>query len=375
VSRSLRILALNWRDRKNPEAGGAETHLHEILERLAARGHSVTLLAASWPGAPAEEGYAGLRVLRGGGPMTANFALPRIARRLIAREPFDLIVEDVNKVPFFLPCYSELPCLLVVPHLFGDTVFRETNPIFGSYVWLMERAIPAVFGRAAVTAISPSTREDLIARGLDPARVRVSYCGFEAGPYEPAERPPRNPHPTLVHTGRLRRYKGADIVLRSFRLIREAMPEARLEIAGDGPERPALERLAARLGLDGSACFHGYLPLPDMVDLLHRSHLFLNASPKEGWGLTVVEAGACGVPTVASDSPGLRDSVRHGETGLLVPHGDVRAMAEAAVSLLRDESRRAAMGEAAARRARSFSWDQAADEMEAQLFGLLEERT
>ena len=371
--RVLRILAVNWRDLKNPEAGGAETHIHELLERLAAKGHQVTLLAAGFQGAKAEENYHGLHVIRAGGAMTANFALAFKARRLLREEHFDVIVEDVNKVPFFLPSFSSLPSLLVVPHLFGSTVFRETNPIFASYVWLMERAVPSVFARSGVLAISPSTRDDLVARGMDGERIHVNYCGFEAEPYNLKNAPAKNPHPTLVHTGRLRKYKGADIVLRSFARIQSEMPEARLEIIGDGPERPQLEKLSASLGLDAYVTFHGFLELPDMVDLLYRSHLFLNASPKEGWGLTVVEAGACGVPTVAADSPGLRDSVRHKETGILVPYGDERAMAAASLSLLQDESRRAAMGEAAGRRARSFSWDEGADQMEAQLFALMKE--
>ncbi len=372
--RKLRILAVNWRDLKNPEAGGAETHIHELLERLAERGHEITLLAAGYQGAQGEEFYSGLRVLRGGGPMTANFALAWKARRLLQEARFDLIIEDVNKVPFFLPLFSSLPCLLVVPHLFGATVFRETNPLFASYVWLMERAVPSVFGRAGVLAISPSTKDDLVARGFDAERVDVNYCGFDAAPYERAQAPARNAHPTLVHTGRLRKYKGADIVLKSFARIVEELPEARLEVVGDGPERPELQRLCTRLGLDDSVNFHGFMELADMVDLLYRSHLFLNASPKEGWGLTVVEAGACGVPTVAADSPGLRDSVRDGETGILVPYGDERAMAAAALGLLRDEPRRAALGQAAAIRARSFSWDAGADQLEAQLWSLMEER-
>jgi glycosyltransferase involved in cell wall biosynthesis len=371
--RALRILAVNWRDLKNPEAGGAETHIHELLERLSIKGHQVTFLAAGFEGAKAEENYNGLRVIRAGGAMTANFALALKARRLLRDESFDVIIEDVNKVPFFLPLFSTLPSLLVVPHLFGSTVFRETNPLFASYVWLMERAVPAVFGRSGVLAISPSTRDDLVSRGMDAGRIQVNFCGFDAEPYNLAEVPAKNAHPTLVHTGRLRKYKGADIVLRSFARIQNEMPEARLEIIGDGPECPQLKKLSASLGLEDSVTFHGFVELPVMVELLHRSHLFLNASPKEGWGLTVVEAGACGVPTVAADSPGLRDSVRHEETGILVPYGDDRAMADAALSLLRDESRRAAMGEAAGHRARSFSWNESANQMEAQLFALLEE--
>jgi glycosyltransferase involved in cell wall biosynthesis len=373
MDRRLRILAANWRDLRNPEAGGAETHLHEILTRLAARGHEITLLAAGWPGCAAEDTYDGLRVLRTGGANTGNWAIMGLARRLLKQESFDVIVEDVNKIPFFLPWLSRLPHLLVIPHLFGPTVFRETNPIFGTYVYLPELLIPRVYRRSRVLAISPSTRDDLVARGMDPARVEVSYCGFDAAPYDLPSPPPRDETPRIVHLGRLRKYKGTEFVLRAFARIREELPDARLEIVGGGPDRPALEKLGVQLGLDDSIRFHGHIPLPEMVDLLYRCHLFLNASPKEGWGLTVVEAGACGLPCVAADSPGLRDSVVDGETGLLVPCGDAPAMATAALSLLRDPARREAMGEKAAVRARGFHWDTTALETEAMLFKVCDE--
>jgi glycosyltransferase involved in cell wall biosynthesis len=126
---------------------------------------------------------------------------------------------------------------------------------------------------------------------------------------------------------------------------------------GRGPDEPRLRRIASRLGLGGDVVFAGFLPGAELAATLHRARLFLNPSPKEGWGLTVIEAAACGLPTVASDRPGLRDSVRDGETGLLVPYGDERAMAAAAVALLRDDARWQAMSAAARAWAGTFSWE------------------
>ncbi len=364
MSRRMRILAVNWRDLENPEAGGAEVHLHEILRRLAASGHKLTLLAAGWPGAAPEARYDGLHILRAGSWWNANWVLPARARRLLQAGDFDVICEDVNKIPFFLPLLSRLPHLLVVPHLFGTTVFRETNPLFAAYVYAFELLIPRIYRRSRVLAISPSTRDDLIRRGLAADRVAVSYCGFDAEAYAHDDPPPRDSAPRLVHLGRLRRYKGMDLVLKAFADIRRELPDAKLDVVGDGPERAALEAQGRNLGLEGSVRWHGHVPLDTVRDILHRCHLFLNASPKEGWGLTVIEAAACGVPAVAADSPGLRDSVQDGETGLLVPYGDVQAMAEAALGLLGDEERRAAMATKAAKRARSFTWERAAREAE-----------
>ncbi len=370
----LRILALNWRDPENPEAGGAETHLDEILTRIAAAGNHVTWLAAGYPGSATEATRQGMRIVRAGNGINANYALPIVARRLLRSENFDVIIEDVNKIPFFIPLISRLPHVLMIPHLFGSTVFRETNLLFASYVYLYERLIPHVYRGSRTIAISPSTRDDLIARGLGSDRIKVSYCGFDASAYDLASPPSPGEKPRLIHLGRIRRYKGLDLVLKSFALLRERFGDAELEVVGDGPERPALEKLGASLGLGDSVRWRGHVPLSEMVDLLYRSHLFLNASPKEGWGLTVIEAAACGVPSVAADSPGLRDSVVDGETGILVPYGDCNAMAAAAEALLRDPERRAKMGEAAAKRAREFSWDTAAAQTIEQIEILLAER-
>jgi glycosyltransferase involved in cell wall biosynthesis len=102
-------------------------------------------------------------------------------------------------------------------------------------------------------------------------------------------------------------------------------------------------------------------------DVLRRAWVHVLTSPKEGWGISNLEAAACGTPSVASDSPGLRESVRDGETGILVPHGDVVALADALGSLLRDEELRSRMGRQARAFAESFSWDASADRVEALL--------
>jgi glycosyltransferase involved in cell wall biosynthesis len=115
-------------------------------------------------------------------------------------------------------------------------------------------------------------------------------------------------------------------------------------------------------GLQDSVTMTGYLSEQEMRDHLQRAWVLTYPSPKEGWGLCVVEAGACGTPSVASDSPGLCEAVKEGETGFLVLHGDVAALSEKLLLLLRDESLRAKMSEAALERARQFSWKRTATE-------------
>jgi glycosyltransferase involved in cell wall biosynthesis len=163
-----------------------------------------------------------------------------------------------------------------------------------------------------------------------------------------------------VHLGRLRKYKSVEVVMRAMRIVLEQVPSARLVIIGDGPHKPALEREATRLGLGEAVEFKGFMDGDALVEYLNRSQLLFNPSPKEGWGLTVVEANACGVPVVASDRPGLRDSVRDGETGFLVPYGDEEAFARKAVMLLRDRDMWLRMSGAAVERVGELTWERCA---------------
>jgi len=359
-----KFLAVNWRDLKDPDAGGAEVHLHEILKRLVANGHEVTLFASRFPGAAVEEEYDGVRVYRAGTWYNANYILPFRIRSFVQANPVDLVIEDINKVPFFLPLFMQAPVVAVIPHLFGATAFRETPPVFASYVWLLERFIPAVYRKSRFAVISPSTRDDLVARGVAADRITVSLCGLDHGTYRLLDGVERARRPTIVHFGRIRKYKSVDVVIRAFKLILEQVPDAELIIIGDGPYRSNLVELVGRLGLGESVRFTGALPVSDLVKTLNRAHLFLNASPKEGWGLTVVEANACGVPVIASDRPGLKDSVVDGKTGYLVEYGDAQAFARRSVELLRDHDLWRQMSDEALDWSGSMTWDRTGREME-----------
>ena len=282
-----------------------------------------------------------------------------------ARAPFDLVVEDINKIPFLLPLYTHVPVVAVVPHLFGTTVFRETNPLFATYVLMWEALIPGVYRRARFVAISPSTHDDLVRRGVAADRIDVVLCGLDHARYRLLPGMARAVTPTVVHLGRLRRYKAVDVVLRAFVRVHREVKDARLVVVGDGPELPALKRLAYRLGVGDAVTFTGRASGAEVVELLNTAHACVNASPKEGWGLTVVEANACGVPVVGSDRPGLRDSIKNGETGFLVPYGNVDAFAEKTIQLLTDRALWRRMSDASLAWARSLTWEKTAAEMEA----------
>lgn len=363
----MKLLVVNWQDRLNPQAGGAEVHVHETFGRLAARGHQVTLLASGWRGAPPREHLDGMEVHRVGSRHTFSLRVPAYYRRVLQGERFDVVVEALNKVPVFAPLWTRRPVVLLVHHLFGRTAFREASPPVAGATWLLERPLPRVYAGVPTQAISRSTADDLVERGLPPGQIRVIHPGVELGFFTPDPSVPRTAEPTFLYLGRLRRYKGVQLLLAALAALREGGVEARLRIGGKGEFEGALRRMAAQLRVADRVEFLGYVSEERKRELFRTSWANVLTSPKEGWGITNLEAAACGTPTVASDAPGLRESVLHGRTGVLVPHGDVPALAAALGRLAASPEEVERMGAEALRFARRFTWERTAEETGAHL--------
>ncbi|MEO6068006.1 MAG: glycosyltransferase family 4 protein [Gemmatimonadales bacterium] len=367
----MNILLVNWQDRENPHAGGAEIHLFEIFDRLAARGHRIRLVCSGWPGAAPRASIGGIEVQRSGGRHSFALLGRRSVRRALHAERPDIVVEDVNKLPLFTPWLWRGPHVTIVPHLFGSTAFQEVDPIQASIVWAAERPLPRAYARSSFHVISESTRDDLVGRGVPAGRITVIHPGVDPVWFTPDPRVRRSPVPSFLYLGRLKRYKGVEAALRALALARAARRDLTLDIAGTGDDRTRLEALARELGIGDAVRFHGFVSEERKRELLRTTWANVFPSPKEGWGITNVEAAACSTPSLASDSPGLRDSVRHGETGYLVPHGDAPALAERFLALAADPALVERLGQAARRFAEGHTWDRAALATETHLMSCL----
>jgi glycosyltransferase involved in cell wall biosynthesis len=353
------VLVLNWRDVRHPQAGGAEQYMHRIARRWVAAGVRVTWFCARPEGLAAREVIDGIEIERCGGELSLyGHVAARLARR--GRE-FDAIVDCQNGIPFFAPAFvRDVPVIGVVHHVHQDQfATRFSAPVAAVGRFLEGRVARRVHGTRRIAAVSPSTRLELRRRLGFSGPIAIVPNGA-AAPVTPTT--PRDVDPTIALVTRLVPHKRVDVLLRAVAEVARRVPRLRVDVVGDGPEREALTALVAELGLERTVTLHGYQPDAVRDEILGRAWLTTSTSDAEGWGCSVIEAAGHGLPTVALDAAGIRDSVVDGVTGRLV--ASAAELPDALVTTLRElaDDDHAAAVEAACRRwAGSFSWDRSAD--------------
>src|SRR2546428_280800 len=347
----MRILILNFRDLSNPVAGGAEVFTEEIAVRLAEFGNEVTLFTSAFDGCEQETFRSGLRIIRKGGKYSVYNRGRAFAKKNLS--DFDIIVDEINTVPFHAPKIARgKPVVALIHQLAREIWFYEARfplSLVGYFalepLWLREyRNIPTI-------TVSNSTKADLLTRGF--RHVDVVHNGISVPPIE--ERPKKESQPVLIFLGRLVRSKRPDHAILAFRLIKSSFPAAQLWIVGDGYMRRKLEAMQT-----GGVTFFGRLTNEEKFRLLKKSHLLIAPSVREGWGTSVIEANAMGTPAIGYRVPGLTESVVENVTGVLVEPGNYKGLSIATTNLLTDLSRLENMSMNAIEWSKTFTWDRAA---------------
>lgn len=357
----MNILALNWQDLSNPQAGGAEVHLEELLRRIVVMGHKVTLFCSGYRGARDEEEIEGIRIIRRGNRYNFNLIAPFHLRKIVRAEKFDVLIEDINKIPFYTPFYLNLKTLVVVPHLFSTSVFKEINFLLGLYIYLSEQPLVRVYRGRKFNVISESTADDMVRKGIPREDISVVHCGIDSTVYSKDDSVGKYDKPTVLYLGRIKKYKSVDHLLLAYKKILGKIPEARLKIVGSGDYLQPLKDLAAKLDIAARVEFPGFVSVEEKVATLRRSHVAVYPSLKEGWGLTNIEANSCGTSVVAANVQGLKDSVVDDKTGYLYEYGNIDKLAEKLEKILLDDDNRRRLEQGGLEWAAKFSWDNAAE--------------
>jgi glycosyltransferase involved in cell wall biosynthesis len=349
----VHILVLADRDWTHPEAGGSGRNLHRQVEQFLERGHRVTVVAAGYPGGRPHDQIDGVQVHRLGGRSTVfPTAIRAVAGGLAADA--DVVLEVINGITFLTPLWLRRPHVALVHHVHAGAHYKEEMGRIGRPVGALLETLPLrwLYRRSSFVCPSRATQDGLIARGIPRSQIAIAYNAVDADMFI---EPRRSERPTFVVLGRLKRYKRIELLLEVF----AGIPDARLNLAGDGSHREAILAEIRRLRLEPRVTFHGHVDEATKRELLRSAWAHVTTSAAEGWGLTVGDAAACGTPSVGLATGGLREAIVHEKTGLLA-----RDTAELRQQLLRvagDRDLVERLGANAREQVRELTWRRTAE--------------
>lgn len=314
----MRLLWFSWKDSEHPQAGGAETVKSQVCRRLVSDGHDVLQITGGYRGATQRTSLDGSTVIRLGGRYSVYWHAYRYYRANL-RGWADLVIDECNTIPFFARSYVDEPTSVVIYQLAREVWFYQMPPPLSLIGYILEPLYMRLLRSSKVLTISESTKLELVALGFSPKAIHVMRMGSELSglPTAPEIRPGLSP--TLLYLGSLREMKRPGHVVDAFIIAAKSVPQLKLVIAGGGDPRyiAKLRRIVESSGLADRITLTGYVTKEEKLQLMLRADLIAVTSVKEGWGLIVTEAAGQGTPAVVYDVDGLRDSVRHRETGLV----------------------------------------------------------
>lgn len=353
-----RVHVLSWRDLADVEAGGSEVHASEVARLWAEAGIDVTLRSSWAQGQPKSVARDGYRVVRRNGRY-AVFPGAVLGELRGSLGPRDALVEYWNGMPFLSPLWERRPSVVVLHHVHAEMwrmVLGDDAPTLAAVGDLVERRIaPLAYRRSRIVTLSPSAKRDIVEQlRLRPERIDVVPPGIDPR-FTPSDEVARSAHPLVVAVGRLVPVKRYDLLLAACAEARRTIGDLELVIVGEGYERPRLDETVRALDAEGWVRFAGFLREHELVDLYRRAWVVASASAREGWGMSLTEAAACGTPAVATRIDGHVDAVRDGESGVLAD-GTAEALGAALARVLGDGALRRRLADGAVARAGELTW-------------------
>lgn len=351
----MKILILNWRDIKNPRAGGAEVLTHELAKGWVAAGHEVTFFSSFFKGAKKRENVDGVNIIRAGNALSIYWQA-YVYYNNEFKGKFDLIIDEINTIPFFTPFYVCEPVICHINQLAKEVWFYESHLPMSLLGYLAEPLILRSYRNKPVITISESTKEDLLKLGFRENKIFIIPMGIDFAPLERISQ--KEETPTLIYVGRIKKSKRIDHAIRAFKLVKERIADCKLWIIGNGNTRykNSLKRLIARYNLEG-VTFYEKITDEKKLELMKRAHAIIVTSVREGWGLIVTEANAVGTPAICYNVPGLRDSTIDNVTGLFCKRNNPSNLAKTILNFLENKNLRDSLSKTALDKSRNFSWD------------------
>jgi glycosyltransferase involved in cell wall biosynthesis len=348
----MRILWINHRDPKHPEAGGAEVHLREVGKRLADRGHEITLISERFAGSTAEDLIDGMNIKRVGNKYTIHMITPILIGKMTQKP--DIIIDDIaHAIPWWSSLVTSRPVLGIVHHVHQVVSPMELSFPLNIVARVAEKTIRYTYNE--LIAVSKTTKNNLIRLLEVPEnRITVIFYGVDHEVYSPGKE--KFQEPTILWLGRIKKYKNLEHLITAFNMIKKKLPDAKLIIAGGGNYEQKLKEFIGMLKLKG-VVFTGKVSGERKIELLRKSWVLAMTSITEGWGMSILEAAACGTPSVGYNSGAIGEAIVHEKTGLLVNYGDIETLADKLHWILIDDRLRKNLSAGALANSYNFDWD------------------
>ncbi len=359
VDSNLNILIFNWRDTKHVWAGGAEVYVHEIAKRWVKAGHLVTVFCGNDRKSPRNEVIDGVQMVRRGGFYTVYFwaFLYYILR---FRGKYDVVIDNENGIPFFAPLYVKEPVIGLVHHVHQEVILKKLKlpkyliPVGLIAVFIERYLMPIIYKNTQMITVSESSKIDMEKIGLGKIKpILIVNPGVDLSL---VKRFKKTTAPSLLFVGRIKAYKSIDTLIKVVFVIKNDIPNIKLNIAGYGEEQKNLEVLVAKLGIQDNVNFLGKISDLEKYELMSKSWVFVYPSTFEGWGISAIEANASGTPVVASDVAGLRDSVNDGVSGMLVEAKNVDQFTSKISEIINNKKLRNSLSRGGIKWASNFDW-------------------
>ena len=347
-----RVCMLAWRDLDDPEAGGSEVHASTVAALWGQAGIEVTMRTSFAAGHPQISWRDGYRVIRKAG---RYMVFPRAAfsEMMGWHGSRDGLVEIWNGMPFFSPVWGKGPRIVWLHHLHAEMWQMTLPPRLAAMGSALESKVaPRFYHRTPIVTLSESSKRELVDElRFKPERVTVVPPGVDAR-FSPGGE--KSPTPLVVAAGRLVPVKRFEELVEVLVRVKERQPLLQAVIVGEGYRREDLEAQLRETGADRWIRLAGHVSDEELVDLYRRAWVVASAAAREGWGMTITEAGASGTPAVATRIAGHSDAIAHERSGLLVDGREEFVLALDRV--LRDTDFRERLSRGAIEHASRFTW-------------------
>lgn len=380
------ILSLSWRDIKSPKAGGAEVHTHEMLRRLDAGKYRVVHISMKNPKEKMEEVIDGVTYIRKGNALTVIlFAIRYYA---VNHREIDFVIDQCNTHRFFTPLWVRQKKRIFYIHQLTKEIWDYSAGFPLNRIGKMTEEMMLKLNRKdAVITVSESTRQELIERGYQKDKIKIIHNGISFQPWSEEKWCNKEEEPTFIYAGRYSPYKGIDKSLQAFAGLKQKFPKASLWILGKKDQEYVEKNLmpicrmnhlewcdAAEEPTKGDIISWGYVSEEKKLELLSRAWVLLYPSIREGWGIPITEAGCVGTPSIAFDSPGIREAVWYGQAGYLCKENTVDGLYQQMKKVICDKDLYEEKKKSAYDFSSQFLWDRVGRELDEFLENLKKQR-